>query len=97
MNVFSQRPQRTWKIIYESLHPHLNRMGGKASNYNRLIQEISDKFKIEDFNDRPLSGLYLLGYSSQRNDLYTSKKDKEAAAATPEDHEENQSMEQGDN
>lgn len=97
MNVFSQRPERTWKIIYESLHPHLNRLGGKASIYNKLIQEISDKFKIEDFNDRPLTGLYLLGFYSQRNDLYTSKKDKDTVVASLEEDNGNQSTEQGDN
>jgi CRISPR-associated protein Csd1 len=96
MNVFSQRPQRTWKIIHASIHPHLVRLGGKAFYYNKLIEEIKDRIKFEEFNDKPLTGLYLLGYSNQRSDMYTSKKDKEAVAVLNND-DENQLNEQGDN
>ncbi|KAA2302165.1 type I-C CRISPR-associated protein Cas8c/Csd1, partial [Clostridioides difficile] len=64
--------------------------------YNSLLDEVGDKLQLEDFTDKPLTGLYLLGFYSQRNDLYTSRKDKEAAATLDKD-DENQLNEQGDN
>lgn len=38
-----------------------------------LIDEVASKLKYEDFNDRPLSGKFLLGFYSQRYDLYQKK------------------------
>ncbi|WP_433945554.1 type I-C CRISPR-associated protein Cas8c/Csd1 [Paenibacillus sp. SN-8-1] len=92
MNAFAQRPGRTWSIIQTNLQPYQARMGTDARYYNSLLDEVGAQLKPEDYTDKPLSGLYLLGFYSQRNDLYTSKKDKEAVAAEP-DHD----YEQGDN
>lgn len=98
MNAFAQRPGRTWSIIQSNLQPYQARMGTSARYYNSLLDEIGDKLKLDDFTDKPLTGLYLLGFYSQRNDLYTSKKDKETAAAlNHNDEDENQMNEQGDN
>ncbi|MFB5760378.1 type I-C CRISPR-associated protein Cas8c/Csd1 [Paenibacillus medicaginis] len=80
MSTFAQHPGRTWDIIQSNLVPYQVRMGTDAIRYNKLIDEVGDRLKIEDYNDKPLSGRYLLGLYSQRWDLYTSKKDKEAAA-----------------
>lgn len=33
---------------------------------------------MEDFNDKPLDELYLLGYASQRQEFFTSRKNKTA-------------------
>jgi CRISPR-associated protein Csd1 len=96
MNAFAQRPGRTWSIIQSNLQPYQARMGTGARYYNSLLDEVGDKLQLEDFTDKPLTGLYLLGFYSQRNDLYTSKKDKEAAVALDKD-DENQLNEQGDN
>lgn len=96
MNAFAQRPGRTWSIIQSNLQPYQARMGTGARYYNSLLDEVGAKLQLEDFTDKPLTGLYLLGFYSQRNDLYTSKKDKEAAAALDKD-DENQLNEQGDN
>ncbi|NMI04649.1 type I-C CRISPR-associated protein Cas8c/Csd1 [Paenibacillus sp. SZ31] len=96
MNAFAQRPGRTWSIIQSNLQPYQARMGTGARYYNSLLDEVGDKLQLEDFTDKPLTGLYLLGFYSQRNDLYTSKKDKEAAAVLDKD-DENQLNEQGDN
>ncbi|MEY8743971.1 type I-C CRISPR-associated protein Cas8c/Csd1 [Bacillales bacterium AN1005] len=97
MNAFAQRPGRTWSIIQSNLQPYQARMGTGARYYNSLLDEVGDKLQIEDYTDKPLSGLYLLGFYSQRNDLYTSKKEKDAAVAALEDNDENQLNEQGDN
>ncbi|WP_340032057.1 type I-C CRISPR-associated protein Cas8c/Csd1 [Paenibacillus sp. FSL K6-1122] len=96
MNAFAQRPGRTWSIIQSNLQPYQARMGTGARYYNSLLDEVGDKLQLEDFSDKPLTGLYLLGFYSQRNDLYTSRKDKEAAATLDKD-DENQLNEQGDN
>ncbi|BCG56848.1 type I-C CRISPR-associated protein Cas8c/Csd1 [Paenibacillus sp. URB8-2] len=80
MNAFAQHPGRTWTVIQTNLQPYQARMGTDARYYNSLLDEVGARLKPEDFTDKPLGGLYLLGFYSQRNDLYTSRKDKEAAA-----------------
>ncbi|WP_159886418.1 type I-C CRISPR-associated protein Cas8c/Csd1 [Paenibacillus puerhi] len=81
MNAFAQRPGRTWTIIQSNLQPYQARMGTDAGYYNRLLDEVGAQLEAEHFTDRPLSGLYLLGFYSQRHDLYQSKKDRETNAA----------------
>lgn len=78
MNAFAQHPSRTWGIIQANIHPYQARLGTRLGYYNKLIDEIGAMLKPEDFNDKPLSGLYLLGFYSQRHELYKSKKEKEA-------------------
>ena len=69
MNTFSRHPARTWKIIQESLQPYQARLGTKALYLSRLMDEVASRIKIEDFNNKPLSGKYLLGFYSQRHEL----------------------------
>ncbi|WOA60711.1 type I-C CRISPR-associated protein Cas8c/Csd1 [Bacillus mycoides] len=73
MNSFSQHPERTWKTIQGALQPYQTRLGEKVWYYNKLIDEVGSKIKIEDFNNKPLSGKYLLGFYSQRHELYQKK------------------------
>ncbi|WP_040205277.1 type I-C CRISPR-associated protein Cas8c/Csd1 [Neobacillus jeddahensis] len=73
MNSFSKNPARTWKTIQESLQPYQARLGTKARYLSSLIDEISSRIDFEDFNNKPLSGKYLLGFYSQRHDLYQKK------------------------
>ncbi|PER38993.1 type I-C CRISPR-associated protein Cas8c/Csd1 [Bacillus thuringiensis] len=73
MNSFSQHPERTWKTIQGALQPYQARLGEKVWYYNKLIDEVGSKIKIEDFNNKPLSGKYLLGFYSQRHELYQKK------------------------
>lgn len=89
MNSFAQRPGRTWTIIQSNLQPYQAKMGTEAGYLNRLLDEVGSKLSLEDFTDKPLSGLYLLGFYSQRNDLYTSKKAKEAEANAEDSSENN--------
>jgi CRISPR-associated protein Csd1 len=79
MNAFAQRPSRTWTIIQSNLQPYQAKLGNELGYYNRLLDEVGAKLNPEHFTDRSLSGLYLLGFYSQRQDLYTSKKNKEEA------------------
>jgi len=73
MNSFSKNPSRTWKTLQESLQPYQAKLGTKATYLSRMIDEISDQFRIEDFNNKPLSEKYLLGFYSQRRELYKKK------------------------
>ena len=73
MNSFSQHPERTWRTIQGALQPYQARLGEKVWYYNKLIDEVGSKIKIEDFNNKPLSGKYLLGFYIQRHELYQKK------------------------
>jgi len=78
MNAFAHHPGRTWSIIQSNLQPYQARLGNDAIYLNSLLDEVGARLRLEDYSDKPLSGLYLLGFYSQRHDLYTSKKTKEA-------------------
>lgn len=73
MNSFSKNPARTWKTIQESLQPYQVRLGTKGIYLSRMIDEIASEINYEDFNNKPLSGKYLLGFYSQRHELYQKK------------------------
>ncbi|WP_138494921.1 type I-C CRISPR-associated protein Cas8c/Csd1 [Paenibacillus pinistramenti] len=81
MNSFSMHPERTWMTIQKSLQPYQARLGSKAVYLSKIIDEIASKFKVEDFNNRPLSGKYLLGFYSQRHELYQKKDSNENTTA----------------
>lgn len=67
MNAFSQRPMQTWKVIEERVGTYLPKL--KPEEYEKYINflaEIFSKFSVETFKDeKPLGGLYLLGFHSQ--------------------------------
>ncbi len=73
MNSFSKSPARTWKTIQDSLQPYQARLGTKARYLSSLIDEVATRIAVEDFNNKPLSGKYLLGFYSQRHELYQKK------------------------
>lgn len=79
MNAFARYPARTWGIIQSNIQPYQARLGTKANRYNKLIDEVGDRLKPEDFTDQPLDGLYLLGFYSQRRSLYTKNSRDEVA------------------
>ncbi|WP_251553918.1 type I-C CRISPR-associated protein Cas8c/Csd1 [Neobacillus muris] len=78
MNSFSKNPARTWKTIQDSLQPYQARLGTKARYLSGLIDEVASRIDFEDFNNKPLSGKYLLGFYSQRHDLYQKKEKTDA-------------------
>lgn len=77
MSAFQSNPERTWSTIQKAILPYQMSLGEKGNFYRRLIDEIGSAISIEDFNNQALSGKYLLGYYSQRQDLYTKKEIKE--------------------
>ncbi|MNP56576.1 CRISPR-associated protein [compost metagenome] len=78
MNSFAMNPSRTWKTIRESLYPYQARLGVKALKLLELIDDITNQFDMDDFNDTPLTDKYLLGFSSQRIELrYKPKKEED--------------------
>ena len=69
MNAFAQKPVKTWTVIAGRLRPYQKRLGGVSHYYDDLISHIMSLFEDGDFdpaNDKPLNGLYLLGYHNQR-------------------------------
>ena len=62
---FSNKPKRTWGTIYHNLQPYRARLGKKSERLNHLMIEVMNQFELDDFNDKPLDPIYLLGYSSQ--------------------------------
>ena len=77
MNAFARHPSRTWMTIQANLQPYLMKLRTKATYFTKLIDEIGSELEIDEFNDKPLSPVYLLGFYSHRHELYKSKKDKE--------------------
>lgn len=75
MNSYAQNPGRTWKTIQASLQPYQAKLGTKATYLSKLIDEIADQFEEGDFNNLPLTEQYLLGFYSQRRELYKKKEE----------------------
>ena len=71
MTAFASKPLRTWRLIFNQLNPYIQRLNG-AEWYQGQIDEIMSLFNPEAYNDKPLDGKYLLGYSLQRRALYTT-------------------------
>lgn len=82
MNSFSSRPARTWKTIQDCLQPYQARLGKKGIYYSKIIDEVASRIPVDQFNNKPLSGLYLLGFYSQRHDLYQKKENHDAVDAS---------------
>jgi len=77
MNSFARYPERTWNTIQASLQPYQARLGVKATDITKVIDEVASRIPFEKFNNEPLSGKYLLGFYSQRHDWYQSSKQEE--------------------
>ena len=73
MNAFSQKPARTWLTIHTALQPYQMKLGWKATYLNSQIDEVVSQIDPKDFTNKPLSERYLLGFYSQRHDLYQKK------------------------
>ena len=68
LSVFMNKPMRTWKLIYEQLNPYIQRIPN-SEWYQSQMDEIIELFDSDGFNDKPLDGRCLLGYSLQRREL----------------------------
>lgn len=79
MQRFAERPYSTWRTIELALTPYKARLGGKSKKRQRMIDDVIASFSPEDFiSDKRLSGEFLLGYHSQREDLRPGDTNKEA-------------------
>jgi CRISPR-associated protein Csd1 len=90
MQRFSKYPCSTWKLLYtEKLPPYLKQLNpGLRGWYEGIIQNISDKFIVEEFvSDKALSGEFLLGYHCQQKDFWR-KRDKDQAVDSSKNTEE---------
>ena len=83
-SAFAQRPWTTWKIIEGKLRPYLdksNEYGRRTGlRYEKMLNEIMDKFSIKEFeDDSALNPNYLLGYHHFSAEIYkpSTKKTEE--------------------
>ncbi|NSW92367.1 MAG: type I-C CRISPR-associated protein Cas8c/Csd1 [Firmicutes bacterium] len=78
MQRFADHPYTTWRTIELSLQPYKARLGAKSLSRQRLISEVTTKFKPDDYtNDKKLSGEFLLGYHCQREALRSKEKEED--------------------
>ncbi|OBW94168.1 type I-C CRISPR-associated protein Cas8c/Csd1 [Gallibacterium salpingitidis] len=72
MQRFAQHPFSTWRNIELALIPYQERLQNNNKDYGKQdLDEIMDLFKSEDFIcDDKLSGEFLLGYHSQKMEIY---------------------------
>lgn len=75
-NAFSQHPARTWMVIRKQLTPYFERLGIGSTRYAKIIQQLEDRLAVEQMTDDPLGPVFLLGYSSQVQDMYTKREEK---------------------
>lgn len=73
MHAFTKHPVSTWKIIQDNLTPYQMKLGAKGNYYKGVIDEIANSFEFAEYIDDSLNGKFLLGYYSQRYDLYQKK------------------------
>lgn len=84
MNSFAMHPARTWKTIQSCLQPYQARLGTKGTYLSKIIDEVASRIPAGKFNNHSLSGVYLLGFYSQRHELYQKKETNDAAEASNE-------------
>ena len=70
-SMFANRPSSTWAKIENQLRVYMNKLGGKSIFYEKMLNEVMSKFKLNDFSDNsPLSPAYLLGYHHFNAEIY---------------------------
>ena len=88
MQRFADYPFSTWRTIELAISSYKERLGKQGIKYHKALQEVMDLFDPEEFKqDSPLSGEFLLGFHTQRTELYKSSKNDN------DNHEEKQSEE----
>lgn len=73
MNAFSRHPERTWTTIYAALQPYRVKLGARSMYLEKMMDEVLSSFAVDDYTNKPLSGKYILGFSSQRYVLYQKR------------------------
>lgn len=78
---FTRRPAKSCKDLERQLAPYVSRLiknGQSTYAYSKML-ELIDSIPLEDFNNKPLDELYLLGYASQRQEFFTPRRENAAA------------------
>lgn len=77
---FVRRPAKTCEVLKLQLIPYVDRLikNGASTYAYDLMLELIVKLSEQNYNNKPLNELYLLGYASQRQEFFTSRKDKNA-------------------
>lgn len=78
-NAFSNHPYTSWGVIENKLAPYFKRMSeGSRIYYQKLIDEIMDKFDRNEFMDNSkLKPEFLLGYHCQLSEIYKKSNNNE--------------------
>lgn len=86
---YTQHPAKTLTLLRKQLEPYLERLvkARKSTYANDLMLQLIARIPTEQFNDQPLTELYLLGYACQRAEFY-KKTDTNTKAKADEDTEE---------
>ncbi len=74
MQRFANHPCSTWRTIELALVPYKARLGHKIKKYDEELRQVMSLFDPDEFEDTPLTGEFLLGFHSQRAELYKSRK-----------------------
>ena len=69
---FTQHPAKTLALLRKQLEPYLERLikAGKSTYTGDLMLQLIARIPTEQFNDQPLTELYLLGYACQRAEFF---------------------------
>lgn len=69
---FTQHPAKTLALLRKQLEPYLERLikARKSTYASDLMLQIIARIPAEQFNDQPLTELYLLGYACQRAEFF---------------------------
>lgn len=82
MNVLISSPFKTWRHIEIKISPYMTKLASKKygsyTYYGKELQEIYVNFKKGEFElVKPLDAMFFMGYYGEKDELYTSSKNKE--------------------
>lgn len=82
MNVLISSPFKTWRHIEVKINLYITKLASKKygsyTYYEKELQEIYVNFKKGDFElAKPLDAMFFMGYYGEKDELYTSSKNKE--------------------
>lgn len=72
-SAYSRKPKQTLRILDDKVNPYIVRMGNKLNKTSSELQEILSELdgnNCEKMTNEPLDATYILGYSSQLNELF---------------------------
>ena len=84
---YTQHPAKTLALLRKQLEPYLERLiKAKKSTYaDDLMLRLIARIPVEQFNDQPLTELYLLGYACQRAEFFKKDDANTTKTETPSD------------